>query len=552
MPQLPDKYTLGRRPTPRPGTRSLPKTGHELEQYQAMRQLSGAVQNLGVTIDKVQDEQDKARAEEGYNQLIERQNELTFGEDGFTQKKSGDAANGKIMETYDGRFETAVQEIGDGMANPRQQRYFKKRADVARLRYKQDILRHVSNETETYKDETAGASLKTSRRDAMMRWNDPVAVKTNIARSDGIINEMAKRKGWNKKVTDQAKLEARSAIHIGVIQQAINNQSPLKAREWFDANKKDIDPDKYDDIERLIKGADLTKLVQDVTDDAMNRGLELTDAMAEVKKKYDGIEREKIVAGLKAAYGEEQAAADDRAWEIYAETKDLDQVKLEPGLWGKMSGRTKELLTTKVNAAKKGDMKTDRKQYAYLRNLYINKPAIFMDPEKTPLDRFTLSMSDYQEFVDLQAGQTNLGDAQSKAKIISSTIAALGHDPKDLTKDGATGDNVREIESRLNDEIRREAEVKKRKLTDNEIRDISKRMQIQVTREKIWGWVPFTGGEKPIGGIKEIKGIPADEMYKVDEIAQWVQKNVPPVTEEKIVQRYREITIPTGVRAPYE
>ena len=118
MPKLPDKNTFGARPTPSTATFIPRLTGADTAGAEALREVAASIGVAGEVIDKVQDQRDQTRAEDAYNEILKRKVDLTIGEDGFTGKKSGDAANGDLIEDYGSRFQDAIGLLINRSINP--------------------------------------------------------------------------------------------------------------------------------------------------------------------------------------------------------------------------------------------------------------------------------------------------------------------------------------------------------------------------------------------------------------------------------------------------
>jgi hypothetical protein len=542
MPKLPDYTALGQSPTPTPSTHVTGPHGYETAVGDAMQKFGTSMQEMSQTIERVQDRNDKYAAEDAYNKLLDRKMDLTFGEDGFTKKKGEDAVKGNLMEDYDERMGSAIEDIGGELSNPRQQKYYRDRARIAALQYKQDVLKHVTTESDVYQKEVFGATLETERRNAAVRWSDPNAIRASQTRMDAAIDQEADRMGWSKKKKDQMKYEAGSTMHIGIIQSAVSEKNPKYARSWFEANKDAIDPSKYNAIENLIGQADLTEFGQAVVDDVITRGLNEQEALAEVRQKYSGDEEEKAKKEIKIHFGEIQAAADDNAFEIYAEyqgspSDKLEAVKANVSVWDNMSGRAKNALNRQAKADAKGGVPAGGGDYYAIRQMMKDDYNKF---KSLNLNRYVLNDGNRKELIDIQTDQQKAVTAQTQQQIMDDMLEVLGGDRKDRTSDNSV-----EAYNRIKLEIDQAEIAKGKPLTKREIQDIADRMRIEVTRSRKWWW----DLERPAGKA-EIKGVPPEE---VDELAATLIERGQPVTDENIRKLYLYIQgsyIPEGIRAP--
>ncbi len=248
MPKLPDVTAFGARPTPTAagGVVSYsPVTGAETARGEAIARLGGAVGGAGEKLHSYIKEQEQrantVRVEDAFNRLREKQLDLTIGEQGFTKRKSGDAVNSPLMEEYGNLFTGSAKEIEDGLANDSQKELFRKRVAVSNLQFKQDILRHVTNENEAYAKQVFEGAQGIELQNVSARWKDPNAIGLSLERVNGMIAQEADRSGWAEEFTQAARTTASSKIHETVINQALGSGNLPYAKAWYDKHKDVLD-----------------------------------------------------------------------------------------------------------------------------------------------------------------------------------------------------------------------------------------------------------------------------------------------------------------------
>ena len=119
MPKLPSSLDLGARPTPTPGAPSAgynPTTGAETAPGLALARLGAemgsSANEIYAAVKLEQDRNDTLRAEDAFNQLRERQLDLTIGEqNGFANLKGEKAVKSTMMTDYPASYGQAVKEI---------------------------------------------------------------------------------------------------------------------------------------------------------------------------------------------------------------------------------------------------------------------------------------------------------------------------------------------------------------------------------------------------------------------------------------------------------
>lgn len=241
-------YSQTERPAPRvggtPGVQG-PARGDDT----LARGLGSMSQDIAAGLEDVyraakveEDKINTLRANEAFNSLRDRQLELSIGEKtGFTRLKGAEAVNKPLLQEWGKRFEDAEREIGQRLANDDQRRKFKERAGVARLQYNEDILRHLSRESDTYAKEVFDGTIATEQRNAVARWESPNDVASSLVRIESAVNDRAERHGWPKEYREAIIQQEAGKVHAAVVQQAIASGNYKYAQTWYEANKANID-----------------------------------------------------------------------------------------------------------------------------------------------------------------------------------------------------------------------------------------------------------------------------------------------------------------------
>lgn len=131
---------------------------------------------------------DNLRVEESLNQLRARQLELAHGDSGFAKLEGGAIVNRKtpVIDEYPKLFESSVNEIMGGLTD-KQKEKFKVRADGLGLSFKADIMRHVADQSEKYKNEVITGSVATESQNAAVNWFSPSELEKSKLRVQQII-----------------------------------------------------------------------------------------------------------------------------------------------------------------------------------------------------------------------------------------------------------------------------------------------------------------------------------------------------------------------------
>jgi len=235
MPRLPSAEDFGQRPVPKS------TVGYRAPADTTI--IGKAVTGLGKTVEKldeVADAYDKTRAEDAFNKLLEKKIDLTRGENGFINRRGADAANTTLLKEYGGELEKHISTIAGELSNDRQREYFNKRAGIARLQMRQDILGHVVKEQDAYAKQTYKSTLNIEATNSMDRYKDPAALAMSKTRIDAAIDAEARREGWDKKTKDYEKAAVMSTLHSGVIDRMLANDEDIAAEEYLKKHRKEF------------------------------------------------------------------------------------------------------------------------------------------------------------------------------------------------------------------------------------------------------------------------------------------------------------------------
>ena len=255
MPKLPDVNALGERQVPRPtgGVVSYnPTSGKEALVGQALTSLGETLGQIGQEAEKQRLRDDTRRAEDAFNQLRSQQLDLTTGQDGFVNKKSGNAVNEPLMENYVKRFDDAAKRIEDALGNDEQRQMFRRRAAVSSYQFKQNLLQHITNESRVYDEQVFKGTIATETQSAAANWSDPNAVGLSLTRIDAATSARAQDEGWADEFKNAVLLQERGKVHAAVVGQALAAGNFQYAKGWYDRYKGEVDPTTARSIQATI------------------------------------------------------------------------------------------------------------------------------------------------------------------------------------------------------------------------------------------------------------------------------------------------------------
>lgn len=194
------------------------------------------------------------RAEEAYTKLRERQLDLTIGEKtGFALVKGADAVGKPILTEWGKRFQDAETEIASTLTNDQQRDRFKIRANVSRLQFQEEILRHLAREGDTYAKEVYDGAIATEQKNAVARWDSPNDIASSLERIKASIDSRAERFGWASEYRKKVIQEEASKVHAAVVGQALASARYDYAQQWYERHKGDIDVNTAKQLEHAVE-----------------------------------------------------------------------------------------------------------------------------------------------------------------------------------------------------------------------------------------------------------------------------------------------------------
>jgi hypothetical protein len=410
MPRLPSAQDFGAVPSVRPLTGAVtynPNTGTESLQARSFGRLGETLERVSEQIERTQVRNDTARAEDSLNLLIEKKLDLTNGDDGFAKKRGSEAVTRPLFDDYAKRFDQSVSEINESLKNDRQKNLFLKRAEMARLQFKQDLVNHVSRETDIYHKSVYLATLDLESRNAIDRYKDPNGVALSLERINAAISSEADRNRLTESEKESIKAKIYSSVNRGIIERHLANDDDLSAMSFYEQNSGLISGEDQIAVEKMLETGSTRGRAQRFADSVQSKGLPEAEAIKLARSTFEGKQEEAAVLEIrsrareqKEAVANDQADAADKAWDILAKTKSLSTVPI--GVLNRMDGKVRIALEREAqNIAAGVGVKTDPNVYYDLKIMAVKEPERF---QSTDLRQFfpSLDEADREHFINLQ------------------------------------------------------------------------------------------------------------------------------------------------------
>lgn len=216
---------------------------------------------------------DTLRAEDAFNQLRQRQQDLTMGEGGFTKAQGGTAITQPLLKNYSTQFEDAANQIAETLGTPQQKAMFRERANIAGLQFRDDVMRHVLREGQVYQDQMYKGAVATETTNVSQHWDQPDAVALSTTRISALVDQQAEAKGWSPEFKKAVLQQELGNLHETVVDQALADKNYVFAEKWFDAHKSEMDTQTLD----RLAGKVAHGVQKQLTNDYSTRFLEARD-----------------------------------------------------------------------------------------------------------------------------------------------------------------------------------------------------------------------------------------------------------------------------------
>lgn len=267
---------MARLPDPSQFERRLPQASGHVAAYRtgmaesALGQLGAEVFDLA---NKETDRLNSIQAEDALNKLAEKKLELTYGANGFANVRGGQVLSGKITEAFPQQFQSAADEIANGLTNDAQRKLFKAHFAKQLLGFKGDVLRHSINEADKFDDQTMQGTFSVATETAAARWDDPVAI---VGAKSNIEDAIDARVASGKLAPDAAqalRLDKLSKMNTAVVMRALQSNRLDYADQYLKEHGQDFDVADLVKTSGLVTTAKKSQLAIGVAGEVMQAAL---------------------------------------------------------------------------------------------------------------------------------------------------------------------------------------------------------------------------------------------------------------------------------------
>jgi hypothetical protein len=442
MPVVPTYDNLRTSVAPMPGPQVGPMDGPARQSAQfgeAVGRAGGALQSI--MLDE-QQRADQTRIADAMNQAVAARLRLTHDQnDGYTRlvgRSALERPDGKgLDEEYAGRLKGDIDAIDAGLGNDQQRRVFRQQAGQMLVQFGADVAQYRNRQHTAYQISTAEGTIATARDMASLESGNPEAVAQAQGAIKAAVYELGRLHGWSAQETLAKTVEQLSPMHASVVASSVDGGRLDYARQYMDQVKAELTPQARMQLGAALKIGDTNARAQAFGDEVIGKGLTLSDALGEARKRFEGGAEVAAVREVKDRFAEQEIArardvkaVGSAAWSAVMATGRIPPTMLAD-LRAKAPEEERQIrdwLEAKQRRAKadaEGKQQTDMDVYYGLRRMAMDDPAAFSALDLRRSQPY-LKDGDLKHLIEIQ-GSISKGDAKAmeSQRVVKQTLGAI-------------------------------------------------------------------------------------------------------------------------------
>jgi len=366
------------------------------------------------------------------------------------------------------------------------------------------VRTHTYSQIQQYQGQELQSLVENSKNAAIANATDPRVIGTELQRQETAIRTHAKDLGFGPEAIQQQVDAARSATHVGVIENLLAQEQTKTAQVYFEESKDQINGEQIGRIEKALREGSVRKDAQKQSDAIIAGGGTLQEQRAKAREITDPEVRDAVMERVEheaaisdRSQREQEEAALKTAYNIVDQTKDVS--KIPPTAWVSFDGSARSALRTYADKLSRGEsIETDMPTYYGLINKAGTDPNSFAT-ENLLRYRAKIGDTEFKQLAELQLSirnkEANAVDKvfpgfRDREQILNDTLTQYGIDPKDKDKAPAIAQLRRMLDERVD-----AAQADGKKVSNGEIQQTLDGLMGQsvTTPGSWWGLIPFNG-----------------------------------------------------------
>ena len=439
-------------------------------QARALANIGGGLNNLANAALNITEQIDDAKMLEMSNKIDQWEQDNLYNKDtGYYYKSGKDAVgkSGQIMKSFD----NFVQEYKtQNKISPFNQARIDSMIQSKKSRILAGVNAHDVKQTGIWAETEGQVGLDNAIKGMVNARNNPEVMRTQLNNAMKIIEWQGQMQKLDADTVESMKKQAKSSAYCSVLDSYISEGS-LKAREFFEQHKEEIDSKNYARYIGTIKNEETKYQAKNLAEQIVNSSVSQEEAIQKAEAIQDIELSDMTVSRIKRHYSDEdhfrnlaEREALNGFYEKAVQAAQTGGVLSYDDIPDNIEPDTKLSLMNYINS--NGQPETDNQIWETLYDMSVNNAQGFA---KEDLNKYRgyLSESEYKNFLkkqqDILSGTyyTNIKDDD---KIIKAALKAMR-----LNSDGKTESAFSEIRA-----MTRELEARRgRKITDAELQSIT-------------------------------------------------------------------------------
>jgi hypothetical protein len=199
--------------------------------------------------------------------LVELKDNLRNQKEVFKNRRGIDAFG--VTNEANEHIEKLKKELKGKMENDEIRAFFDAATIAPRELFLNQVLTHEASEFNKAEDDNINARIDTSileASDAVGGGNDELAIHSAKLDLETAIEQKTEKAGMTGAAAKNFKDGLTSTFHLSVLNRKVALNA-IDAKEYYDKNKKEIDPDKREPIEKLLNKEDVLQFSKDKADE---------------------------------------------------------------------------------------------------------------------------------------------------------------------------------------------------------------------------------------------------------------------------------------------
>jgi len=217
-----------------------------------LQQLGQAAQSTGREIQNIQNDMqqqvNQVRVDDALNKARQKALDLTFNQqDGYKNLKGDQALtrpDGKpLQDEYGSKLDSSISDIAATLGNDRQRLEFTRQASNLSQQFRGGVQQHANDEYRSYSVSTQDGTIKIALDEAKLNWRDPDRIQSSVDSAQAAVVRMGTLQGWSGSDTTFRMKQTTSALHMGVIDSAMQDNNPEYALGYMNKFKDQMTAD---------------------------------------------------------------------------------------------------------------------------------------------------------------------------------------------------------------------------------------------------------------------------------------------------------------------